>query len=237
MIKELLKKIFPEKTRARYFMPFYIFVRNTKPSAYVQCGPNVDLNGPLLVDPRFTHMANHTRLQAGTHMVSAGGRLIVKKFSAIGADTLIVPGNHTPTVGLPQYLSTQHINDTQTDIIVEEDCWVGARSILLSHCHVGRGAIVAAGATVTKDVPPYSVVAGSPAKVIASRFTLEQVVQHERSLYPPEERMSREKLESIFATHFEGKRSLGTSDISDSDRQRLADIKRQLGITDYAEQQ
>jgi len=54
----------------------------------------------------------------------------------------------------------------QTDTVIEENCFVGARSIILPGVRVGHNSIVAAGAVVTKDVPPRSIVAGNPAQVI-----------------------------------------------------------------------
>ena len=56
------------------------------------------------------------------------------------------------------------------DIVVGDDVWIGARATILSGVTIGQGAIVAAGAVVTKDVPPYSIVAGIPARVIKYRF-------------------------------------------------------------------
>lgn len=54
------------------------------------------------------------------------------------------------------------------DTVIESNCFIGARSLVLPGVTVGRGSIVAAGAVVTKDVPPYSIVAGNPAVVIRS---------------------------------------------------------------------
>ena len=56
------------------------------------------------------------------------------------------------------------------DIIVEDDVWIGYGVILLSGIHIGKGAIIAAGSIVTKDVEPYSIVAGVPAKLKKMRF-------------------------------------------------------------------
>ena len=114
-----------------------------------------------------------------------------------------------------------------------EDAWVGAGTILLSHCGIGRGAVVAAGAVVSKQVPPYAVVAGIPAKIIATRFSIEQILQHEAALYPEEERMTREQLEQLFREEFEGKRSIGSSYMSDEDRQKLQQMKKELEIPCY----
>ena len=56
------------------------------------------------------------------------------------------------------------------DIILDDDVWIGYRAIILSGVHIGQGAIVAAGAVVTKDVPPYAIVAGVPARIVKYRF-------------------------------------------------------------------
>ena len=58
---------------------------------------------------------------------------------------------------------------------IGHDVWIGSRALLLNSCNIGNGAIVAAGAVVTKDVPDYAVVAGVPAKVIRYRYTPEQI--------------------------------------------------------------
>ena len=59
---------------------------------------------------------------------------------------------------------------TKGDIVVDDDVWIGYRSTVLSGVHIGQGAVVAAGAVVTKDVPPYAIVGGVPAKIIGYRF-------------------------------------------------------------------
>lgn len=61
------------------------------------------------------------------------------------------------------------------DILVEDDVWIGHGSTILSGVHIGQGAVVAAGSVVTKDVPPYAIVGGVPAKVIKYRFGSEMI--------------------------------------------------------------
>lgn len=56
------------------------------------------------------------------------------------------------------------------DIIIDDDIWIGYGATILSGVHIGQGAVVAAGAVVTNDVPPYAIVGGVPAKVIKYRF-------------------------------------------------------------------
>lgn len=58
-------------------------------------------------------------------------------------------------------------------IVIDDDVWIGFSSIILSGVHIGQGSVVAAGSVVTKDVPPYAIVGGNPAKVIRYRFAPE----------------------------------------------------------------
>lgn len=57
------------------------------------------------------------------------------------------------------------------DIVVDDDVWIGYNSLILSGIHIGQGAVIAAGSVVTKDIAPYSIVAGNPAKLIRKRFS------------------------------------------------------------------
>lgn len=65
---------------------------------------------------------------------------------------------------------------TRSFVKIEDDCWIAANSVILAGVTVGKGSIVAAGSIVTKDVPPYSVVGGNPAKVIKSRILEDPLV-------------------------------------------------------------
>lgn len=56
------------------------------------------------------------------------------------------------------------------DIIVHDDVWIGYGSIILSGVTIGQGAVIAAGSIVTKNIPPYAIVGGNPAKIIKYRF-------------------------------------------------------------------
>lgn len=61
------------------------------------------------------------------------------------------------------------------DILVDDDVWIGYGSTILSGVHIGQGAVIAAGSVVAKDVPPYAIVGGVPAKVIKYRFAPEMI--------------------------------------------------------------
>ncbi len=91
-------------------------------------------------------------------------------------------------IGTPIRLSSQIRNKDyswkglQSKIIIEDDVWVGYGSIIMSGVKIGKGAIVAAGSVVTKDVLPYSIVGGNPARFIKNRFTKEEQEIHESKL-------------------------------------------------------
>ena len=59
--------------------------------------------------------------------------------------------------------------DIAGNIVIHDDCWVCADAIILLGVTIGKGSIVGAGSVVTKDVPPYSIAAGNPARVIRKR--------------------------------------------------------------------
>lgn len=56
------------------------------------------------------------------------------------------------------------------DIIIEDDVWLGHSVTVCAGVTIGRGSVIGAGAVVTRDVPPYSIAVGAPAKVIKSRI-------------------------------------------------------------------
>lgn len=90
---------------------------------------------------------------------------------------MLHPYAYNPSLGI-----VSHDKVDRTSCVIEDDVWVGHNVVILPSCHfIGRGSILAAGAIVTKDVKPYSVVAGVPAKEIASRFDLETINKIENS--------------------------------------------------------
>ena len=62
-----------------------------------------------------------------------------------------------------------------TFFIIENDVWIGAKSTIMSGVKIHNGAVVGAGSVVTKDVPPYAIVAGNPAKIVKYRFNEKQI--------------------------------------------------------------
>ena len=68
-----------------------------------------------------------------------------------------------------------------------------------------RGSVVGSNSLLNKEYPPYAVLVGSPARIIASKFTIDQIMKHESLLYPEEERFTRTELEDIFNNYYSDK--------------------------------
>ena len=81
-------------------------------------------------------------------------------------------------------------------------------------------------ALVNKEVPPYAVVAGVPAKIIASVFTKEQIVEHEKALYSIERRLTIKEIDDLFEKYFKDKRAIGQSKVNDVDFKKIIAHKK-----------
>lgn len=105
-----------------------------------------------------------------------GCKLIIGSFCSIAQNvTFLMGGNHNykslSTFPFEHYFEEKRCSISKGDIIVEDDVWIGYGCIILSGVTIGKGAVVAAGTIITKDVPPYSIVAGRPQKIIKKRFS------------------------------------------------------------------
>lgn len=227
--KQKIRNVFPCGIKALYRE----YWGNGNEKKYHVDKKKVQIQLPNSVYPHNVSIENYVRIQDHVRLIAGKGRLVIKKYSAIGSGTVIIPGAHVPTVGLPQYLSYLGINDVNETLIIEEDCWIGAECMLLSKCHIGRGAVVGARSVVTKAIPPYAVVTGTPAKIIAVRFNLDQIMKHEQMLYPATDRFSRKKLEEIFTTYYSNMKVIGTDELRDEDSERLKTEKEHIGISEY----
>lgn len=123
------------------------------------------------------------------HYPINGDKLIVGKFCSIacGARFLFTSANHTlgslSTYPFPLFfeewgLEKRNVTsawDNKGNIVVGNDVWIGYEAVILSGVTIGDGAIIGARAVVTKDVPPYTIVGGIPARPIRKRFSDETI--------------------------------------------------------------
>lgn len=172
------------------------------------CHPSVQLGANFTVGGAKNILLYEGVSIGGGHISATNAKFVMKKNSVSSTGLMVRTGNHMQEVGKwfryiddAYKLSHSIPGEYDKDVTVEEDVWLGVNVTLLSGATVGRGSIVAAGAVVSKDVPPYSIVGGVPAKFIKFKWTIDQILEHEAKLYPEEERYTREQLEEIFAKY------------------------------------
>ena len=118
-------------------------------------------------------------------------KLIIGKFCSIACGTkfLFNCANHSlkslSTYTFPLFYEEWELEksnittawDNKGDIVIGNDVWIGYEAVIMAGVHIGDGAIIAARAVVTKDVPPYTIVGGTPAIEIRKRFNAEVIQQ------------------------------------------------------------
>ncbi|MDO4179587.1 MAG: CatB-related O-acetyltransferase [Phascolarctobacterium sp.] len=174
--------------------------RLANPHNYTECD--------LPQSTKFITVGNYTYGKLHVLVSKPGPQLKIGHFVSIAQDVAFVLGHEHNYKCITTYpfkvmcLQSEAAEDlSKGDIIVDDDVWIGHRAMIMSGVHIGQGAVVAAGSVVTKDVPPYAIVSGMPAKVIKYRFdedmiagllqvdysqlTKEMVAKHIEDLYVP----------------------------------------------------
>ena len=136
-----------------------------------------DVNGAEKFEDHVTH-----------HYEFLGDKLIIGKFCAIakGIEFVMNGANHRMNSvttypfnmmggGWEQFTPSLEDLPLKGDTVVGSDVWIGQNVTVMPGVHIGDGAIIAANSVVTKDIPPYTIVGGVPAKPIRKRFTQETI--------------------------------------------------------------
>ncbi len=159
-------------------------IRKSHLGAYTDVGPNCSMSE--------SSMDDYSYLASNVSMVWTS----VGKFCSIAAYTRINPGNHPTwrvTTNHSTYRRKKYGLDTKDDeeffqwrkdhhCTIGHDVWIGHGVTVLAGVSIGIGACIGAGAVVTKDIPPYAIAVGVPARVIKYRFdpdTIERIVRSE----------------------------------------------------------
>lgn len=167
------------------------------------CGNNVFIGTPISINnPQSCIFEDNVYVKANTTIINYTGRFIMRKNSGASNNLTVITGKHNAAIGITfrESIATR-LKDEEKDVIIEEDAHLGANVTLLSGVTIGRGSLVGAGSVVTKSTPPYSIVAGNPAKVINFIFTLEEIIEHEKKLYPIEKRYTYDQFKEFQSSY------------------------------------
>jgi maltose O-acetyltransferase len=132
---------------------------------FLRCGSHVNIErGAYIGCGRGISIGDYSGIGINAWI---GGGTTIGSHVMMGPDVMIFSRNHQSSrLDIP--MSEQGVTH-DNPVTIGDDVWIGARSILLPGIQVGRGSIVGAGAVVVKDVPPYAVVVGNPARVVRYR--------------------------------------------------------------------
>ncbi len=144
-------------------------------------------------------VGNDVSLGSGAVLMASESKILIGNKVMFGPGITVVGGNHNTTKqGRFMYDVTEKREEDDQNVVIEDDVWVGCGAIILKGVRVGRGSIIAAGALVHRDVPPYTIVAGVPAKIVGVRFEDFEILRnHDAALYPPEKRVDGKTLGKI----------------------------------------
>lgn len=166
-----------------------------------KCGKNVMIKptSSIFKGIENFYFSNNIRIARHAVIYSTEAKVIIGEKVGIAPYLKIITGNHRfDKVGHFMFDGDFDKNpEDDKDVIIEGDSWFGINVTILSGVTIGRGSIIAAGSVVNKSFPPYSIIGGVPAKLIKFRFNIDQIIQHEKILYPVEKRYTTEYLTQI----------------------------------------
>lgn len=162
------------------------------------CGKNVMIKPKTSVFKGLEnfYISDDVRIARYAVIYSTRAKVIIGSKVGIAPYLKIITGNHRiDNIGHFMFDGdTEKLPENDKDVIIEGDSWFGINVTILSGVTIGRGSVIAAGAIVNKSCPPYSIIGGVPAKVLKFRFTIDEVLEHERKLYLENKCFTREEL-------------------------------------------
>lgn len=161
---------------------FYKFViMPTQKYTLAECGEKVYIGENSSITYKNIHIGNEVFIGSKACFLSTRAQIFIGNHVMFGPNVFIITGNHRIDI-IGRYMSdikdSEKFPEDDQDVIIEDDVWIGANAIILKGVTVGEGSVVAAGSVVTKNIEPYSIYAGIPAKKIRNRFSKEQQEKH-----------------------------------------------------------
>jgi len=151
-----------------------------------KCGDNSSIVYPYnLIGGENIYLDDNVYIGAGSTIFTTRAKLIINDHVIFGPNVTIITGDHMYIPG--RYMSDIRDDDKtpeyDRDVFIDSDVWIGSNVTILKGVKIGRGSIVASGAVVSKDVLPYSIVGGIPAKFIKFKWDFDDILIHENILF------------------------------------------------------
>lgn len=166
---------------------FYHFIKMPLvKSMFSSCGKNVIIGDKGKFTYSHISIGNDVSIGEFAYFMCKIAHIHIGNHVMFGPHVFMITGSHRiDLVGryMKSIKETEKKPENDQDIIIADDVWIGANAMILKGVTIGEGAVVAAGSVVTKDVVPYTVVAGIPAKKIKDRFSEEELRMHKEMLY------------------------------------------------------
>jgi acetyltransferase-like isoleucine patch superfamily enzyme len=174
---------FTRRAIRRFFM---LLVR----PAFARSGVGVNFSPFDFFTYRNIELGSDVSISVGAHFSASESRIVIGSKVMFGPNVTIMCGDHnTSAIGRYMVDVEEKLPCNDLPVVIEDDVWVGTGVIILKGVTIGRGAIIAAGSVVSRDVPPYAIVAGVPARVVRKRWSDDEITRHESLLgIPPGDR-------------------------------------------------
>ncbi len=130
-----------------------------------KCGEGVNIRPRVYFGAGGNISIGNNSMMGQDSIIGSTAEVVIGNDVMMGPEVLIYTSNHGMEPGIPMRLQPLH----SAPVRIGNDVWVGARCIILPDVTIGDGAVVAAGAVVTKDVPANAIVGGVPAKILKYR--------------------------------------------------------------------
>lgn len=151
----------PRFTFLNFIKVFYLKIQGSKIGKRVVFYPGIKIHPASNI-----HIGDDVDISWGAIIHTSGGVHIGNRV-LIGFRTFISTGNHVIPEGKGRIFDSGH---DRKPVTIEDDVWIGANTSILAGVTIGEGAIIAAGSVVNKDVEPFTIVGGIPAKLIKKRI-------------------------------------------------------------------
>lgn len=156
--------------------------------AMKSCGKGVFLR-PMSSDLKGLEnmsIGDGTSIPKGATFYCTKAPLTIGKKVIFGPKPTIITGDHRTDLKdkyIIDITDDEKLPENDQPVVIEDGCWIGANVTILKGVTLGHDSVVAAGSVVTKSFPPYSIIAGVPAKLIKRRFSEETRKENDRLLY------------------------------------------------------